>query len=410
MTGTTNERLDPVSEGPLTGVKVLELSMWVFGPACAAILGQMGADVIKVEHPEGGDPQRILRNKELTINGVSPWVQIANRGKRSIGLDVKKPEGRAILSRLVAEADVFVTSFLPEARRKLRIEVDDIRADNPSIIYARASGLGQAGPERERGGFDLPAGWGRGGTAFKLTPEGGEPPMMPASFYDLNSSVALAGAISMALFRRERSGTPSVIDAALLHTAMWPLSPDIAMAPKAGGMHVIRDRRTPGNPTTNWYRTKDDRWLYLAHLQSDRYWPELCRTIGAPQLLEDERFTDHAARVTNQRECVAALDEIFARRTLAEWTPILNRTEGVWAPVQSPAELYDDPQVRANGWLTPVDGLDMSLVAPPFQFDDLPPAPASPAPEAGQHTEEILLELGMSWEEIIAKKESGAIQ
>jgi crotonobetainyl-CoA:carnitine CoA-transferase CaiB-like acyl-CoA transferase len=398
-----------MSDLPLSGVKVLELSMWVFAPACGAILRQMGAEVIKVEHPKGGDPQRGLINKDLSFDGVSPWVHIANRGKRSIGLDVRHPDGRAILGRLAADADVFVTSMLPAARKELKIEIDDIRVDNPSIIYARASGLGQRGPEAERGGFDLAAGWGRGGTAYKLTTEGGEPPMMPASFYDLSGAVALSGAIAMALFRRERTGTPSVVDASLLHTAMWPLSPDIAMAPKLGEMPLPRDRHEPGNPTTNWYRTKDGRWLYLVHLQSDRYWPDLCRALNAEHLITDPRFKDMFSRQRHQRECVAALDDIFAQRTLEEWTPVLNRTEGVWAPVQSPIELYDDPQVCANGWLTAIDG-GMAVVAPPFQFDERLPEPAAAAPEAGQHTEEILLELGLDWDAIIAAKESGAVQ
>lgn len=404
---------------PLADVKVVECAIWMFGPAAAAVLADLGADVIKIEHPATGDPQRALTTKGLMAGtgrnapeGV-PYTQIANRGKRSIGLNLQQPRGREVLYRLVERADVFLTNFLTDARRKLHIDVADLRVRNPRLIYARATATGVRGPEAHRGGYDLAVGWGRAGTAFKLTPEDGEPPMMPPSFFDLQSAMALAGGIAMALYQRERGGEPSVVDTSLLNVGMWPIGPDVVMGPYLGEMPRWRDRRNPGNPTTNWYRTRDDRWLYLVHLQSDRYWPELCEAMGRPDLAADARFVDHAARIENQQACVAILDEIFASRTLDDWTRILNETEGVWGPVRSPSEVHADPQVEANGYLPTVDdgnGETFRLVAPPVQFDEQPPSISSPAPAPGQNTEEILMELGLDWDEINEGKKEGAFQ
>ena len=399
---------------PLEGIKVVEVAMWMFAPACAAILADLGADVIKIEHPEGGgDPQRHISNRLMLAGGPAAFTEIANHGKRSIGLNVGHELARPALARLIAECDVFITNFLPPARRRLHIDEDDVRAINPNVIYARASGMGPTGPEADDGGYDLAAGWGRGGTAFKLTPEGGEPPMMPASFYDLTGAMVLAGGIGMALLRRERTGEAGSVDASLLNTGMWPLGPDTVMAPWMDLKVRSDDRREPGNPTVNWYRTKDARWVYLVHLQSDRWWPELCERIGRPDLIDDEQFASHELRVENQRACVAVLDEVFATRTLEEWKRALRGSDGVWAPIQKPAELHDDPMVNANGYLpelTDQAGTKFRMVAPPFQFDGQPYTFESPAPEAGQHTEEILLELGIEWDDIAAGKEAGAFQ
>jgi len=402
-----------VTGQPLAGVKVVEVGMWMFAPTATAILADLGAEVVKVEHPAGGDPGRGLQHALSGTDGPAVFVEIPNHGKRSIGLDLTRPEALEALARLVAEADVFVTSLLPKARRALGVDVDDIRAMNPSIVYARASGAGPSGPEAERGGFDLASAWARGGVAHRLTPPGGEPPMMPPSFFDLQAAVALAGAIGMALFVRERTGEAPVVDTALLNVGMWALGPDVALAPYGGAQGVLRDRHRPGNPTTNWYRTADDRWLYLVHLQSDRHWPELCERIGHPELVSDPRFVDHASRSAHQAACVAVLDEIFASATLEEWRERLAGSGGVWAAVQSPAELSDDPQVVANGYLRVLEsrtGPPSALVAPPFQFDGVPTGPAVAAPEPGEDTEAVLLELGFSWEEIARGKELGAFQ
>ena len=398
----------------LRGVRVVEVAQWWFVPAAGAVLADWGADVLKVEHPANGDPQRGLMTSGLIPNtgGVNFMVEQPNRGKRSIGIDLNQPKGLEVLHRLVETADVFLTNFLPAARRRLKIELEDIRAVNSKIIYVRGHGQGARGPERERGGYDAASFWCRGGICSALTPAGAEAPVMQrAAFGDSTGGLALAGGIAAALFRRERTGEPSVVDLSLLGTAMWILAPDIIATKLLGGSMPQFSRADAPNPIVNSYRTKDGRWLFLNMLQPDRFWPDLCRRIGHPELIDDERFKDGMSRFANRVECVRALDRIFAERTLDEWRAALADAEGVWAPMQNAVELYDDPQAAANGYLLPVergDGSSFTLVSNPLQFDETPPT-LRPAPDLGQHTEEVLLALGMSWEELATYKECGAV-
>jgi len=400
----------------LDGVRVLEVAQWWFVPSAGAVLADWGAEVIKIEHPATGDPQRGLVTSGLVPKGGFNfmWEQ-PNRGKKSVALDLASDGGREILYRIATGCDVFLTSFLPEARRRLRIDVDDLRAVNPRIVYARGSGQGARGPEAERGGYDGASFWARGGIAAVLTADPAGPPVgQRPAFGDGIGGMALAGGIAAALFRRERTGETAVLDLSLLATAMWTLAPDItmakALAPLAGRMPRF-DRRSPPNPIVNAYATKDGRWIMLIMLQSDRDWPDLCRHVGRPELADDPRFRDAAARFAHRGECVDALDAIFAERTLEEWRRALATTRGVWAPVQRPIELYDDPQVRANGYLAEVelaDGSRCELVPSPVHFDGSPPRLRA-APECGQDTEQVLLDLGLGWDEIAAHKKSGAI-
>jgi crotonobetainyl-CoA:carnitine CoA-transferase CaiB-like acyl-CoA transferase len=386
--------------GVLNGVRVVETAIWTFVPTAGAILAEWGADVIKVEHPLGGDPQRGLVTSGFLpgeAGGANYMMEIPNRGKRSIGLDLTTPDGVGLLHRIVASSDVFLTNFLPDARKKLHIDVEDIRAVNPRIIYGRGSGLGPRGPEATKGGFDSASYWARGGIAYALSsPDDQHPVRMRSAFGDVMGGLTIAGAISAALFHRDRTGEPSVVDVSLLGLALWNLSVDVAQA----GIF----------PESGVYRYKDGRHMNLTMLQSDRYWKDLCQHLGRPDLVDDPRFVDHQARSTNSRECTQELKATFASRTLAEWKRALTGTEGVWEPLQSPAEVHHDPQVVANGYIArvPSGGTDVALVTGPVQFDEKPAAPTA-APAHGQHTEEILLELGLTWDEILAHKESGAV-
>ncbi|GIW40370.1 MAG: CoA transferase [Candidatus Binatia bacterium] len=399
----------------LEGVRVVEVAQWWFVPAAGAVLADWGAEVVKVEHPRTGDPQRGLVTSGLvpSAGGVNFMVEQPNRGKKSVGLDLAHPKGLEILYKLVERADVFLTNFLPPARKRLRIDVDDIRRVNPRIVYARGHGQGTKGPDAEKGGYDAASFWSRGGIAYALTPPDAKAPIMQrAAFGDSIGGLALAGGIAAALFRREKTGEAPVVDISLFGTAMWILAPDIIAAQLLGGSGFPAfDRTQAPNPIVNSYKTKDGRWLFLNMLQPDRYWPDLCRRIGRPELVEDPRFRDAAARFQNREECVRTLDEIFGSKTLAEWRELLADAEGVWAPMQSPAECAEDPQARANGYFPEVrraDGTKFHLVANPIQFDEETPE-LSPAPEHAQDTEAVLLELGMSWEEIAAYKDSGAV-
>lgn len=401
-------------EQVLQGVRVVEVAQWWFVPAAGAVLADWGADVLKVEHPVSGDPQRGLMTSGLVPNtgGVNFMVEQPNRGKRSIGIDLNNPAGLQVLHRLVESADVFLTNFLPDARRRLKIDLEDIRKVNPKIIYVRGHGQGARGPDMGKGGYDAASFWCRGGICSALTPANAEVPVMQrAAFGDSTGGMALAGGIAAALFRRERSGEPSVVDVSLLGTAMWIMAPDIIATKLISGAMPQFTRADSPNPIVNSYKTKDGRWLFLNMLQPDRFWPDLCRRLGHPELISDARFATGMDRFMNRVECVRLLDEIFAQRTLDEWRTALAEAEGVWAPMQTPLELYDDPQATANGYLRPVqreDGSSFTLVSNPLQFDETPPT-LRPAPDLGQHTEEILLELGMTWEEMAKYKESGAI-
>jgi crotonobetainyl-CoA:carnitine CoA-transferase CaiB-like acyl-CoA transferase len=406
--------MEPFVNKPLAGVKVLEVAAWTFVPACGAILADLGADVIKVEPPTG-DPQRALKNMlNLAQNGPNPFNEIPNRGKRSITLDLRKPDAIAILKQLAATADVFLTSYLPEDRTKLGIDVDDIRAVNPNIIYVKGSGWGSTGPMSDVGGYDLAAGWATSGLAFRLTEPGAVngPPPQPAAFFDLQGGNTLAGATAMALFKRERTGEPSVVDVSLMNVGMWALAPDIVGAPFQE-KHMSPVRTDPGNPITNWYKTSDERWIYLVCLQADRFWGELCNDIiDRPDLATDERFVNMGVRYQHRVECVAALDAVFATKSLDEWKLRLSKFSGVWAPVLTFKEVHEHPQVEPNGFLPPLvdnDGVHFRLVSAPMQFDNQPTVPQSASPELGQHTEDLLLEIGMDWDQISAAREAGTL-
>ncbi|HZP43796.1 MAG TPA: CoA transferase [Candidatus Binatia bacterium] len=398
----------------LAGVRVVEVAQWWFVPAAGAVLADWGADVVKVEHPVSGDPQRGLVTSGLIppTGGVNFMVEQPNRGKRSVGVDLAKPTGRALLDRLVATADVFLTNFLPAARRRLAIDVEDIRRVNPKIVYVRGHGHGARGPDVEKGGYDAASFWCRGGIANALTPSSAAAPVMQrAAFGDSIGAVTLAGGVAAALFRRERTGEAPLVDVSLLGTAAWVMAPDVVASRLLGFDLPAGDRTQAPNPIVNSYRTKDGRWLFLNMLQPDRYWPDLCARLGRPDLAADPRFADGRARFEHRVECIHTLDEIFATRTLAEWSARLADAEGVWAPLQTAREVPDDAQVVANGYVPEVDrgdGTRFPLVASPVQFDETPP-PLRPAPDLGQHTEEVLLALGVDWDALAAAKAEGAI-
>jgi crotonobetainyl-CoA:carnitine CoA-transferase CaiB-like acyl-CoA transferase len=400
--------------GPMDGVRVLEVAQWWFVPAAGAVLADWGAEVVKVEHPVSGDPQRGLMTSGLVPNtgGVNFMMEQSNRGKRSVGLDLATEGGRDLLYRLAARADVFLTNFLPDARQKLRIDVDDIRAVNERIVYVRGHGQGARGPDAGKGGFDAASFWCRGGLSYALTPADARAPVMQRAAYgDSMGAMTIAGGIAAALLRRERTGEPSVVDVSLLGTAMWMTAPDVIASTLVTGEMPRFTRATAPNPLVNSYRTSDGRWLQLNMLQSDKSWPSLCAHIGRPELETDPRFVDAAARFEHRAECVAELDATFATRTLAEWRAGLETLDGVWAPMQSARELHDDPQAIANGYLPEVEtaeGVRFNLVANPVQFDEVSP-PLRHAPGHGEQTDEVLTELGLSYDEILEHKISGAV-
>lgn len=399
----------------LNGIRVVEVSHFAYVPSAGAMLSDWGADVIKIEHPEHGDPMR-----GVTIGGVEPGFQgltfmweLSNRGKRSVGINLATPEGLDLLLSLVAGADVFLTSFLPGVRQRLGITESEIRAVNEHIIYAAGSGQGQHGPEADVGGFDQTSFWYRAGVASSIVPTGAFPPELPAAgFGDVTSGMALAGGIAAALVHRERTGEGVSVAGSLLATGMWSMQATVAVS----GLLAVDEFRYPHrelttNPLVNTYRTKDDRYIGLCVIQSDKHWADFCTALGRSELIYDERFHDQFARDENSADCVRTLDSVFAERTLEEWQPILDAQSAQWAVIQRVGELRSDVQVAANGLLQRVDygdGRAIDLVPAPVQHGGRPPE-LRPAPEIGGNTEEVLLENGMDWDEILKLKDLGII-
>jgi len=400
---------------PLKGIKVVEVAMWAFVPSAGAILADLGADVIKIEAPTG-DPMRALTSGGLApgAHGFTLSWELYNRGKRSMTLDLGLPGATDVLHKLLEDADVFLTNLLPPARRRLGIDVDNIRARHKDIIYAVGSGAGPRGPDGEKGGYDAITFWARGSVAASVTPSDAAYPLqMPSAAYgDCTSGAIFAGAISAAIAGRAMGNGSSVVDVSLLNSSMWVMQRSIAAAalvgqdPPRGG-----PRNGTPNPLVNNYRTADDRFVALCMLQSQRYWEEFCRAIGHADLAEDPRFTTAEDREAHRDECVAQLDEIFATEPLAVWRERLALQEGQWDVVQKPSELLTDPQVVANGYVQSVDyrdGRSLKMVSSPMQFDRQPPV-SGPAPALGAHSEEILQSLGYDEEAILDMKIAGMV-
>jgi len=398
----------------MDGVKVVEVAQWWFVPASTAVLADWGADVIKVEHPEQGDPQRGLMTGGLLpgSSSLNFMAEHPNRNKRSVGIDIANPAGREILAKLIEQADVFVTSFLAPARQRLGIDVDDIRAINPQCIYVRGSGQGVRGPDADAGGYDAASFWSRGGVGYALSPPDAEAPVFQrAAFGDSIGAMNLVAGIGSALFHRERTGEAPVVDVSLLGSAMWVLAPDIIASKLVPGGLPTMDRTAAPNPLVNTYPTADGRWLTLLLLQPDRYWREFCERIGRADLVDDERFADGIQRFVNSKELVSTLESVFRQKDLAAWREVLADMEGPWAPMQSPEELHDDPQAIANGYLPTVhtdEGEPAALVASPVQFDEEEPT-VRRAPEHGADTDAVLESLGYDWDAVVELKVSGAV-
>jgi crotonobetainyl-CoA:carnitine CoA-transferase CaiB-like acyl-CoA transferase len=395
----------------MEGVRVLEVAEHTFVPAASALLSDWGADVVKIEPVERGDAMRGLASTGvMAIAGdVHPLLEHSNRGKRSLALDLASPEGLEILYQLAGTADVFLTNKLPRVRQKLKIELEDIRAHNPQIIYVAGTGHGERGPDADKGSYDALAYWARSGVAMGVKPADSDrfPNPPGPGFGDSIGAMTIAGGIMGALFHRERTGEATTVDVSLLGTGMWSMGQAFAISLLSNVAWQGPPSNAPRqNPLTAVYVTKDDRFLSFCCLQAGKYWAPLCEAIGRPELAADPRFADQAALLEHCAEAQGILRPIFAGLTLAEWRERLADFTGQWCVVQDTLEAAADPQAVANGYVQgcqTAKGTPFNLVAAPAQFGG-EPAPVGRAPGFNEHGDEILAELGIDWDTIVDLK------
>lgn len=394
--------------GPMEGVRVVEVGVWIAGPAAGGILADWGADVVKIEPHGVGDPSRTFGQMFGVDLPFSPPFDMDNRSKRSIVLDLGQEEGREIAYELIDRADVFVSNVRTAALARLGLDPETLARRNPRLVYASITGYGLEGDDADRAAYDIGAFWARAGIAWALTPPGGDVPFQRGGMGDHGAGMVAAGAISAALFKREKTGQGQMVSTSLLRQGLYTLSFDLSFTLRFGVSVAAGDRKTMRNPTINPYRDRDGEWFWVIGLEGERHWPPLARVVGRPEWLDDPRFATAADRAENAEVLIALLDEIFATRTRAEWGKLFDAEHEMWwAPVQSIDEVVQDPQVQAAGGFVDVpDGATTTtLPATPADFHGTPCEPRWMAPERGQHTDEILRELGRSEEDVAALRE-----
>ena len=401
---------DPMTK-VMGGVRVLEVADHMFVPAATALLADWGADVIKIEHIQRGDA---MRGHSSGGGAVAPLLEHANRGKRSLALDLTTPDGVDIVYRLAAGSDVFVTNKLAGVRRKLRIDLEDIRSHSPDIIYVRGSGQGERGPDADRGSYDYLAFWARAGVAKGTMQPADEFLPQPPSpgFGDSVGAMTIAGGVMGALFHRSNTGEASVVDVSLLGTGLWAMGAGVALSLYSGSPWLGRSLAAgSGNPLVGAYPTKDGRFLVFACQQPAKYWPHLCEVIGRPDLASDARFADFAALRANALEATVIVRAAILERSLDEWLEPLSTFEGQWAVAQNTLEAAADAQTVANGYLadaTTSAGTSFTMVTAPVQYDEQP-APTSRCPDFNEHGDAILADLGFDWDSVIDLKLRGIV-
>jgi crotonobetainyl-CoA:carnitine CoA-transferase CaiB-like acyl-CoA transferase len=372
--------------------------------------------VIHIELVGSGDPYRTLKIVDGRITkSANLTMELNNRGKKSVAIDLKSKAGRAVFFRLIEAADVFLTSLRPKAIDALGIGVEALRARNPKLIYVRGNGAGFQGKEINKAGYDASAFWARGGFAHVLRPQGMEAPLLPRpALGDHTSAISVAYGIASALFKRAQTGEPSVVDISLLSTAMWVLSADIVVSQTQSPQQMANTGHEARFPLMRAYKTRDGRFIQLMFLDPDRYWEPLCRKIGRDDLLSDRRFSSIESRVENGTALTDEIGAAIARQDWEYWRPIFEAWDAPWELVKTIHEVAQDPQAAANGYMFDVevsDGTKVRLVSGPAGFDgQVAPAEPRRAPLLGEHTDEVLAGLGYKPDELERLRAEGAIQ
>jgi crotonobetainyl-CoA:carnitine CoA-transferase CaiB-like acyl-CoA transferase len=400
---------------PLEGIRVIDWTIWQQGPVASVMLGDLGAEVVKVEERVGGDPGRgVLRAQGLDLKDrPNFYFEANNRNKKSIAVDLKKPAGVEIVRRLAAGADVFVQNFRKGVATRLGLDATTLRAANPRLVYASATGYGPEGPESGAPSFDY-LGLARSGIMYSAGEPDDEPLAIAGGIADQMGAIMLAYGVLAALIARERTGRGQEVDASHLGSMAWLQGLGLSARLMLGRALPRQARRYATNPLWNHYKCSDGQWLALSMLQADRYWGQLCRVLEIPEAAEDERFANMLSRMANCGECIALLDDVFARRPREEWLKRLAAGgDFIFSVINSVDDLPSDPQMIVNDYVAPFEHPAFGptkVVGIPVRLSETPGQLRLPAPEFGQHTEEVLTEmLGYSWDDIARLRDEEVI-
>jgi crotonobetainyl-CoA:carnitine CoA-transferase CaiB-like acyl-CoA transferase len=403
--------------GILEGIKVIDMGHVVAVPAAGAMLADWGAEVIKVE-PLSGEMARGLGRLSRTRTvlqfergEVNLGIELLNRNKKGLALDLKKDPGREIFYKLIEKADVFMSNYEISALQRLGLDYANLSRLNPKLVYCVLTGYGTVGPDKDERGFDYSASWARAGFQYLIGEPGSAPPPQRGGMMDRVAGVHVVAGVLAALVHKERTGKGQEIELSLYHTGAWTISSDIQSA-LMGRPLPKTDRTDAPNPLWSTYRSKDNRWFFLSMIQPDVHWPHFCRAIERPDLEKDPRFNTMENREKHCKELIRILDEIFSSKNMEEWDKLFRQNDCIYGPVQSPLEVTTDPQAIANGFFAEINhpaAGGMKIVTTPVKFQQNPASVRAPAPEIGQHTEEILLDLGYGRDDISRFKKQRVI-
>jgi len=397
--------------GILEGIRVVSMGQVVVVPAASSELADWGAEVIKLESLIGEQHRGMRRSAGTETGDINYVMQVLNRNKKGLAINLKTPEGIEAVHKLIKTADVFMFNYEYASLKQFKLDYDTLKEINPRLIHASITGYGTKGPDKDERGYDFAAGWARSGMMHMIGEPGSMPVPQRPGMIDSMTGAHLNAAICAALYKREQTGVGEEIEISLYHAAVWMLCMDV-QAGLVGNESIPYQHNKPQNPLWNQYKTKDGRWFWMAMLQSITNWPNFCLAIDRPELENDPKFATMEARAENGPELVQIIDEIIGSKTMDEWIPIFKKHNVIYGKVQKPIEVSTDPQALANDFFAEVDhpsGRKLKLVTTPVNFTHNPASLYAPCPELGQHTEEILLELGYSWEDIAGFKEKGVI-
>ena len=400
----------------LKGIRVVELGLWVAGPAAGGILADWGAEVVKIEMPKGDPMRKLFGALSGSKEDRCPPFDLYTRGKKSVALDINHPDGVALVQQLVATADVFVSNMRPQFLERIGLDHTTLLAKYPRLVYASLTAYGLEGPDRDAPGYDMAAYSGRSGLAERTTPPGASPPVLPGGLGDNVTAITMVSGIMAALFHRERTGQGQMVSTSLLRTGVYSIGMDVSTRVGLGRIAAAPSRTKPQNPLMNSYCASDGKWFWIVGAESERHWPGIVTALGDTTLMDDERFTTPRERRRNSQALVLAIEALTARHTREEWAAIFKAHDVWWAPINSVDDLLEDAQVIACGAFVDVPVHEdepapqrFNGVATPIDFSATPAGPAGPPPRVGADANALLAELGLDDAQVQRLRDAGVL-